>query len=219
MPIPARRRQLQRPHGGDLERRARHAKGGRCPAAGRWRRSPRGSRRRTGRPRRVGHRSQTSEPDNLAGLVVRHALDGGQPRADRPAIRGHVEGVDRAGNLQGDAGRKRGSEGFRRPVCRRSAGRKDGECEVVRQARGAARHQSRQRAGLLPRDDRAEGGGEDLAGPDPAVGDHGGLLVRWAGRWWSGYADLASDLASPPACGNTSGRRRGSIRRRRPEHD
>ena len=84
-------------------------------------------------------------------------------------------------NLWADAGRIRGSGDLRRPVCRRPAGRKDGKCEVVRQAQGAARHQFSRRPGLLPRDDRAEGGANDLAGPDPAMGDHGGVPVRCAG--------------------------------------
>ena len=54
--------------------------------------------------------------------------------------------------------------------------------------------------------------GRERAGPDPAVGDHGGVPVRCAGAGGAVTRGWAP-RASPPTFGNTSGRPRGSIRR------
>ena len=81
-------------------------------------------------------------------LVRRNAIDEKiTALIGRPAIRGHVGEWIAQEIFKVKAGKIRESEGLRRPVYRRSAGRTDGECEVVRQARGAARHQSSQRPG------------------------------------------------------------------------
>ena len=77
-----------------------------------------------------------SQLEQLASLLAkRNAIDKEiAGLISRPALKGHV-GEWIAQEIFGvKLARIRGSEGLRRPVCRRSADRQEGEREVVRQA-------------------------------------------------------------------------------------